>query len=156
MKSFYKFFFSILVFVLTLGLSLESVSADGAHGEGHSGPGQHRDMTVLFPGKAPNTSLTVRPAKPELVAPSFLAKVTKTPTLEWKPVEGADKYHVQVASDAAFKWFVAEDKNVMATTFAPTGLETGKRYYWRVFAYKTANESGYQKSLSNFSSFNVQ
>lgn len=153
MQTAFKYLISILVFVLTLGISLDSVSADGSH----SGPGQHRDMTVLFPKKIGNTELISRPERPELVAPSFLAQVPNDNfTLEWKAVEGADKYHVQIATDGAFKWLVVDATLLTTTNFKPTGLETGKKYFWRVFAYKTQNEDGYKKSLSNFSAFLVK
>lgn len=147
-----KFFLSSLVFTLILALSLESVSAEG----GHSGPGQHRDMTVLFPPHKGDHSHIQRPAKPELAAPTFMAEVQPDVTLEWKSVEGADRYHVQVATDANFKWLVVNDTFVSGTTLKPAGLASGNKYYWRVFAYKTQNQEGSTKSLANFSAFTVK
>jgi hypothetical protein len=55
-----------------------------------------------------------------------------------------------VATDPNFKWIVAEDHFVKTNTFEFSKAEAGQKYFWRVAAYNTDNDSMYTKS--NFTS----
>ncbi len=108
------------------------------------------EMNSLFPEKQKNLKVSTRPEVVELTTPKFLSKVAGEIKLEWKPTLGADSYHLQVATDPNFKWLVVQDQAIKATGFNFTKAEAGKKYYWRVAAYNSRNDSMYTKS--NFSS----
>lgn len=130
---------SLLAFALTLALTSPSVAEEAAHGGGghHDLSGK---MNALFPQPATELEKRQVPGKPELAAPTYFAQIKgDKATLQWKAVEGADEYHVQVATDPNFKWLVADNNHVKATSFDATGLEAGKHYYWRVAAVRSTN-----------------
>lgn len=88
---------------------------------------------------------------PELVRPAYTAGHPLTNVedivLEWEPVAGAVKYHVQVSVDEQFSHFRADDKAVVGTIYAPLA-SSGTRpwhndqYFWRVSAIDAfGNES---------------
>ncbi|MBY0553089.1 fibronectin type III domain-containing protein [bacterium] len=165
-----KFLIAAFVFFLTLGLTTKTIASEpeaatctpettekcadtnAAHGT-HAKTG-HKDhsaeMNSLFPEKQQNPKLSVRPNVVEITAPKFLSKVTGPTKLEWKEARGANTYHVQVATDPNFKWLVAEDHLVKTNSFAFDKAEAGRKYFWRVAAYNTDNDSSFTKS--NFTS----
>ena len=110
-------------------------------------------MNSLFPEKLKNPALSKVPATVDLISPKFLARIDGTAKLEWKEAAGANSYHVQVATDPNFKWLVVNEKSVQATSFEFTPSEAGKKYFWRVAAFNTNNESMFTKSLFNGSAF---
>lgn len=109
----------------------------------------NKEMNSLFPEKQKNPKVSARPPSVELTGPKFLAKVSGEVKLEWKPTAGADSYHVQIATDPNFKWIVVQDQIVKETVFNFARGEAGKKYYWRVAAFNSKNDSMYTKS--NFS-----
>lgn len=113
----------------------------------------NEEATEIFPQKKADKSVATNPSKPSITAPAFNETVGANVTLKWESVVGANAYHVQVASDANFKWLVQEDHFVKGTTFEPKGLEAGKKYYWRVSAKKVENDPGYTKGSFAVSSF---
>jgi hypothetical protein len=155
-----KIMISILAFAMTLALSMKSLAADAEHGAEHSAG--HSDehaivaekMNALFPPKESNPAKRAIPAKPELIAPTYFSAIkTDKANLQWKAVEGADLYHVQVATDPNFKWLIANDQAVKTTNFEVTGLEAGKHYFWRVLAVKSDNWNTFRKSYFAMSMF---
>lgn len=150
-----KIALSLLAFAMTLALTSKSVAADEAHG---GGGGHHGDLTekmnALFPQPQADAEKRKVPEKPELAGPASFSKIEGGKvTLQWKAVEGADEYHVQLATDPNFKWLVANDYHVKATSFDASGLEPGKHYFWRVAAVKSHNWSTFRRSFFASSSF---
>ncbi|UYL08603.1 fibronectin type III domain-containing protein [Bdellovibrio sp. SKB1291214] len=150
-----KIFASLIAFAFTLALTAPVVAS-----EGHSGPNIHtkeelgKKMNSLFPPKQMDKEAQTVPAKPELTSPEYFAAIKgETVTLKWKEAKDAQEYHVQVATDANFKWLVAEDQHVKATTFDVAKLEAGKHYFWRVASVRPNNWSTFRKSYFAMSMF---
>lgn len=121
----------------------------------HEAGGEHRDNTALFPQpKADVANKGTAPKPVELVAPAMHAKVAGSSVkLEWKASDGANSYHVQVATDPNFKWLTADDHWVKGTSFEAKDLEKGKLYYWRVAPWKDGNMAAANKGFFTPSSF---
>lgn len=162
-----KFFIAAFVFFLTLGLTTKTIAsepeatackaestekcADPATGHAKAGHKDHSaEMNSLFPEKQQNPKLSSRPSVVEITAPKFLSKISGPAKLEWKEARGANTYHVQVATDPNFKWLVAEDHFVKTNSFGFEKAEACRKYFWRVAAYNTDNDSTFTKS--NFTS----
>lgn len=112
---------------------------------------------TLFPKPQQDKSKTTPPAKTELVEPAFMAKVTAPKVvLKWNSVEGAENYHIQVATDPNFKWLKLDNHFQKMTTYDLSDLESGKTYYWRVAAIKNSNDSMYIKGQYEKSVFTVK
>lgn len=147
-----KILVSLLAFAFTLALTSPSVAEEAAHGGGHGNLAEK--MNSLFPQPQEQPAKHDVPAKPELASPAYFSEIKgDKASLQWKAVAGADEYHVQVATDPNFKWLVANDYHVKATSFEATGLEAGKHYFWRVAAVKTANWDTFRKSFFAMSMF---
>ncbi|MFS4459203.1 fibronectin type III domain-containing protein [Bdellovibrio sp. HCB2-146] len=150
-----KILISLVAFAMTLALSTQSLAEEAAHGGGHGGG--HGDlaakMNALFPPKEANPARRDVPAKPELVSPAYFATIkADKANLEWKAIEGVE-YHVQVATDANFKWLVANEYHVKGNNFEVAGLEAGHHYFWRVAAVKPNNWNTFRKSFFATSMF---
>ena len=103
----------------------------------------------LFPLKQPIKELSTRPPAPTNLDPAPFTKVGATNVvLKWGAVEGADQYHLQVATDPNFKWLIYNGEFEKNTSYPLSGLEPNKSYYWRVWAKKTINDPTYTKSLT--------
>lgn len=75
------------------------------------------------------------PATPVLSSPTNLAaNVPTSVLLVWGATSGANAYHLQVASDAAFASLFMDTSGVNSTVFLLENLQTGALYYWRVLA----------------------
>lgn len=112
-------------------------------------------MSSVEPQPLPNISFSKVPAPPVLKYPKALDVLkVESVTLKWAPSEGADQYHLQVASDVNFKWLI-QDEPFVTSSEAPLTLSKGKRYYWRVAAVKSENKASHRKSAFSFSSFEV-
>lgn len=165
-----KFLVVILTFVLTLGLSAETIANESEAlctgqdttkctqaAEAHQAKSGHKDQTSemnsLFPEKQKIGKVTLTPSSVELTSPKFLAKISGDVKLEWKESRGANTYHVQIATDPNFKWIVSEDHFVKTNSFTLPKTEAGKKYFWRVAAFNTDNDSMFTKSLFSSSVF---
>jgi hypothetical protein len=104
----------------------------------------------------PKTQLekAVLPMNVDLVSPKVLEKTPENVTLKWK-AEGADTFHVQVATDPRFKWLVIDDHYVKANSFDLKALSKGQQYFWRIAARKPDNDAGNTKGFFKTSSFEV-
>ncbi|KHD88638.1 MAG: hypothetical protein OM95_07480 [Bdellovibrio sp. ArHS] len=143
---------SLFAFALTLALTSPSLAEEGHGGGGHGGLAEK--MNALFPPKQPVPAKRDVPAAPELSAPAYFSEIkADKAALQWKAVEGASEYHVQLATDPNFKWLVANEYHVKGTSFEATGLEAGKHYYWRVAAVADANWSTFRRSFFATSMF---
>jgi hypothetical protein len=140
-----KLILSLFAFALTLALTHGAVAGEENTSE---------KMNALFPKKQPNPSMSIVPAKAELSEPAYFAKISgDRVTLKWKAVEGADQYHLQVATDPNFKWLKADEQTLTTTSFDVAQLEPGAHYYWRVQAVKSNNEPTFRKSFFAMSMF---
>lgn len=149
-----KNFTQTLLFISALGFVISATAKDehaaSPAKDGHQAKAGGRDNNALFPPKQPNKALSTTPADPQLVSPEFMKTVREpSVTLTWKEVEGAQKYHVQVATDPNFKWLKADENLYQGTSLEVKNLEAGKHYYWRVAAVKPDNMSTYM--TGNFS-----
>lgn len=149
--------------LILVSLSLVSIlsfdaSAGGANlGDHAGGTGHGHHNTNFFPKPQPNKEAATRAPMVELVSPKALSKVSGGQvTLKWKTVEGADAYRVQVATDPNFKWLVKQEDFYKDTSLDLTGLEAGKHYFWRVYAWRTGSDKGWLSSFAKFSSFETQ
>ncbi|MCS7303367.1 MAG: fibronectin type III domain-containing protein [Candidatus Kapabacteria bacterium] len=80
------------------------------------------------------------PAPPILQSPPRGARgVERNVTLRWNPVENAEFYTLQVATDSAFATKVLDTTYLRNTTLQLQGLAYQTRYYWRV---RGANAAG--------------
>jgi hypothetical protein len=152
-----KILVSVFAFVLTLTLAFNTLASEESHG-GHGGHEElSKKMNSLFPEKEANLAARKAPEKPALTSPAYFAAIKGNAVkLEWKASEGAEEYHVQVATDPNFKWLVTENFAVKGTSFDLSTLEAGKQYYWRVAAVKPNNWSTFRKSFFATSMFETQ
>lgn len=170
-----KLLLAVGIFMITLALTIQSTAstpdtACSAHNandakclaeqNAHGAKAEHHDpsakMNSLFPEKHPIEKMAIQPSSVELTAPKFLSKVNGSAKLQWKESKGANAYHIQVATDPNFKWLVAEEHLLRATSFEFTKIEAGKKYFWRVAAYNSENESSFTKSNFTSSTFVTQ
>lgn len=142
---------------LTLSvLFVASLFVSHAHAAGGEG-GAHRDNTTLFPQPKADPSKASAPGLAKPSSPTFLEVVTADSVkLEWDAAENASVYHVQVATDANFKWLVTENHRVEGESFQVSGLEKGKRYFWRVAAWTDGNMASTNKGTFSVSSFETK
>lgn len=155
-----KMITSILNLTLALTLTLifaftaKAFASEGGH-EGHEE--LSKKMNSLFPTKEANLEDRKIPAKPSLTSPTYFSSIAgNTVKLTWSPGEGAEEYHIQVATDPNFKWLVAEDFSHKETSFEFAQLEAGKHYYWRVASVKPNNWKTFRKSMFATSMFETQ
>ena len=148
---------SFVVVLLTFTFSLQSTFSEehGAKSTAETGKDwSHKrqgQVAQIYPELGINMTAVVRPAKVQLTAPGFLAKVSGgSVKLEWSETAGAQNYHIQVSKDAGFNnrsMYVAEDKFVSGTSFEIKNLEAGQKYFWRVAAHNKNQDSMYTKGL---------
>lgn len=132
--------------ILTLTLMVLSFSSMANDGVGN-----------IFPPKQADKSKGTTPQRVEIIEPKAFSNVNgPTVELQWKAAEGATSYRVQVATDPNFKWLVAEKDFVTDTKFSLSGLESGKKYHWRVFPWKKDNDPSWTSGVATVSSFEVR
>lgn len=140
-------FLSVLSFGMARANEPTTQTTPAAHESNHHN-------TNFFPKKQANREKTVRPGMVELLEPKALAKISGGQvTLKWNEIAGADSYRVQVATDPNFKWLVKQEDFFKGNSYQVTGLEAGKHYFWRVYAWRTGNDPGWMSSFAKFSSF---
>jgi hypothetical protein len=117
-------------------------------------------VAAILPEKQPDKKLADRPDKVKLTSPKFLSAISGTAVkLEWTEAAKANFYHVQVSKDAGFNnrsMYVADEKWVKGTSFDVSNLETGHKYFWRVAAVNSENDSQFTKSLFTSSAFETK
>lgn len=90
------------------------------YGAGGAGP---KSDTWLF-------LTAIRP--PVLRIPAAGATDVSPATLMWERVPGARRYDLEVSANAGFRPVVASATALADTSFTVNGLESNKRYFWRV------------------------
>lgn len=106
------------------------------------------------PAAVPTPTPIPTPLAPALLGPEDGADVTGIsdpplglPLLNWAPVDGVHKYHIQLATSAGFASPLV-DADTAATAYAPdTALADGV-YYWRVKAQRVAFWGPYSEERS--------
>ncbi len=85
-------------------------------------------------------------SKPMLVYPEHEAvNIPLNVNLKWNNVNGAEKYHLQVAKSIFFgasQTFV-NDSNIVSNEYPLNGLQNNKFYYWKVRAVNSESASKY-------------
>jgi len=82
------------------------------------------------------------PATPILGSPANNATINdSTPELTWYPVQYADHYQVDVATDSAFLQLKIH-ADVLSPTYTPVNPFSDGKYYWRVRSVNINNEYG--------------
>jgi len=148
-----KILVSLFVFAMTLALTSPSLAEEHG-GAAHDKEKLGEKMNSLFPPKQADIAAQTVPAKPDLTSPAYFSAINgAAATLKWKAAEGAQVYHVQVATDANFKWLVAENQEVKDTSFEVANLEAGKHYFWRVASVRPDNWKTFRKSYFATSMF---
>lgn len=162
-----RWLFALVVFALIVsGAAFDSLAAEEAHTDAdhqeethhaEGGHGSDHHATIGVPQPQADLEKSRLPGKIELLEPKALVQVSGTEALlKWKPVEGAEVYHVQVAKDPRFKWLVSENHNVNGDSYSVSGLEPGQQYFWRVAGRRPGNIAGWTKGLYSSSSFETK
>ena len=121
-----------------------SLAADAA------APPGHYVLTVSGRSGAIEQTLDVElglydaaPAAPADVSPAEGGDVTTTPTFSWSAVAQAERYRVEIATDAAFGDVVAVHETTATswTIDAADALHSAARYFWRVVAINPCGDS---------------
>ncbi|MCH8247776.1 MAG: tandem-95 repeat protein [Bacteroidetes bacterium] len=88
---------------------------------------------------------------PVLLFESEAIEVSTSPRLEWEPVSGATRYHLQVAEDLGsnFGKLVVDDSEIFTSHYQISTLESNTWYEWRVRALNGL-ENGPWSSISSF------
>jgi hypothetical protein len=173
-----KLVLGTFVFFLALGLSFQTLAnnnpevcsaekTDNCVTNGNPAPhtqgeaNSHKsklgeEMNSLFPEKQKNPEKVARPTAVKLVSPKFRDVISATTAkLEWAAAEGANSYHVQVATDPNFKWLVVNEHLIQGTNYEVKDLQPGTTYFWRIASTKSDNDSMYTKSLFESSLFST-
>jgi len=87
--------------------------------------------------------LDVRPQPPILLHPMD-AKVYRgtTPELKWSDSPEADRYRLEIASDAAFENLLVDTHDVTGTRYQTTELSENGKYHWRITSIAPDGEYG--------------
>ena len=62
---------------------------------------------------------------------------------QWKPAENVLTYHLQVSENDAFTTIVLDKKDIATASYAATGLQREKTYFWRVSGENTTGEGSW-------------
>lgn len=89
------------------------------------------------------------PPTPTLAAPSNGSVNQPTAlTLRWNPTQGAERYHLQLATDSSFATVVLNDSTISLTSRDVGPLMNGTTYYWRVRATNSGGTSSFSSTWS--------
>ena len=104
-----------------------------------------------------NPTLTNTPSyfsQASLVYPPNLQQgLDKNITFKWNKVADAAKYFIQVSTDPTFATVAVTDSTTADTVKAISGLQDGKRYYWRVQVKNASGSAGPWSDVWNFTTF---
>ena len=95
------------------------------------------------------TTRMAAPNAPMLVSPSNNSQqIALSPTLTWKSMAFAQKYHLQVAKHNDFSNLLLEKKDLADTLYTLADLDYGTIYYWRVAAVNSTGSSDFPTAWS--------
>ncbi len=88
---------------------------------------------------------------PGLILPVDMQQITTTEALlVWGRVANASKYHLQVATDAAFTMLIADDATLTDTSKTITSLAANTTFYWRVSGISSEGQAGPWAGMRSF------
>ncbi|MEA3337412.1 MAG: M14 family zinc carboxypeptidase [Chloroflexota bacterium] len=140
----------------TADFSVNPVSPPGSSiltigNTGSAAPGSYAiDVTGVSASATQTTTLHLdlydgSPGVPTLISPADGAvNVSVTPAFTWNPVAQAATYSIEIATDSAFNMVVDSASGLSNTSYTPAvALNTGTRYFWRVWADNTCGPGTY-------------
>ncbi|HEY6171975.1 MAG TPA: T9SS type A sorting domain-containing protein, partial [Candidatus Kapabacteria bacterium] len=99
-------------------------------------------------GTGGGNNVTVAPG---LLLPPDMQQISGTDaTLVWGSVPNAVKYHLQVATDAAFTTIITDDATLTDTSKTITSLGANTTYYWRVSGISSEGQAGPWAGMRSF------
>jgi hypothetical protein len=99
-------------------------------------------------GTGGGNSVTVAP---DLLIPPDMQQIISTEaTLVWGKVANATKYHLQVATDAAFTMLITDDATLTDTSKTITSLAANTTFYWRVSGISSEGQAGPWAGMRSF------
>lgn len=88
---------------------------------------------------------------PSLILPADMQQVSNTQaTLVWGKVANAAKYHLQVATDAAFTMLITDDATLTDTSKTIASLAANTTFYWRVSGISSEGQAGPWAGMRSF------
>jgi hypothetical protein len=114
---------------------------DGRASDGFVAVGTHGvGMFSAFADNIPQP-----PAAPELQSPADNVRgILEETELEWRAVDGAGFYNLQIASDPEFSDIIFEEPGIRENTFTLNDLQQGHvEYFWRVRAKNSGGPGDY-------------
>ena len=85
-------------------------------------------------------------ASPVLVSPENTSTgLSLSPTLIWSPVDEAEYYSVEVATDGDFQSVFVEAGNIESSGYTLSDLDYGTTYHWRVKAHSNSESSRFSE-----------
>jgi hypothetical protein len=114
------------------------VKAGGAPVLAQALPAQNLPNVKLAAGHISQATMVMRSLDiggvPMLVYPVHTAVASATPQLRWKGVDGADSYHLKLASPDGTVLFETNTKDTAYQVSDDKRLSPGERYVWRIEA----------------------
>ncbi len=94
-------------------------------------------------------SFTTKIASPDLTSTDIFANGSPlSPVFKWSPVNGAERYTLQVAIDSTFNDIVFSDSTIVLPKQKISGLLDYTNYYWRVAAISKSSNSNWSPTQS--------
>ncbi len=82
---------------------------------------------------------TILPATNLIIPKDNAGNIATKAVYSWESVQGASEYQIEIAEDSLFT-IMHHTKKFSGTSYTCTDLKYNTKYYWRVKAYKQANE----------------
>ncbi len=94
-------------------------------------------------------SASIAPATPSI---SEIYAIPGGAKLKWKKVKGATGYQIKYSKNSDFSHYIIKNTNGVTVSKSITSLTKGKRYYFRIRAYKTVKSKNYYSKWSKYRS----
>ena len=123
------------------------------YAKGRKLPGKY-EVTVKFKGQYSGKVTLYFEIKPAKVETLTATAGTTAVTLKWGAVKGADGYQIyySTSKDGDYKKLTSTSK----TSFKKSGLKSGKKYYFKVRAYKKSDSGTLYGSFSAVKSAKIK
>lgn len=110
-----------------------------------------------FPQPQKDSNKATKPAPIQILSPKAFEKVSAQKVeLTWQETQGAQAYHLQVATDPEFKWVIINENFYEGLKFELSNLQAGTTYFWRVAGVKRDNDPTWMKGIFTLSSFETK